>query len=282
MGLDVYLYHSKNLELAEELENAIEEAHSHAWSKAVGEKKFEQLTDDEKKNYDDTKAAMEEAVRSNPKYQGIEEEQVPEMNSKKHPEHMFKLTYLRSSYNPSGINHVLRDVLGKDLYWIFSGGEGDVPYRFKPDWSAVKSRAAALHKEFTEHVKANGAFRILEEGLNPFIPLNELKAVDANSALKIFNDEWKKQQKKPANSPVGDWYSSREGFFAMDGKLAVYGVIPGTQKRFSGDAMPITYLIYKDEEGFHWYLEALEVVEEMADWVLAQPAPDEYFVHWSA
>lgn len=54
------------------------------------------------------------------------------MPSKKYPNHYFRIGYFRSSYNSSGINYVLRDRLGIDLYDIFDAK--DSGYYVEPDW----------------------------------------------------------------------------------------------------------------------------------------------------
>ena len=72
-----------------------------------------------------------------------------------YPDHLFKIGYLRSSYNSGGTNHVLRNALDKDLYWVF-GYEGNAePDNEAPDWQASRDRALALRDEWTAYIAKN-------------------------------------------------------------------------------------------------------------------------------
>jgi hypothetical protein len=48
----------------------------------------------------------------------------------------------------------------------------------------------------------------------------------------------------------------------------------------------VTYLVCASDEPEKkieddWYLQALEVLLESCDWILAKPDPQSYYVHWS-
>ncbi len=48
-----------------------------------------------------------------------------------------------------------------------------------------------------------------------------------------------------------------------------------------GADMPCTYLVYEAGD-MDWYKQALEIVVEMIEWVLGQPDPSKFYLHWSS
>ena len=63
-----------------------------------------------------------------------------EIDDPEYPDHLFKIGYFRSSYNPSGLNNVLGKLGVDDLYGIFDcPGEGKIV----PDWEESKATAVA-------------------------------------------------------------------------------------------------------------------------------------------
>lgn len=111
---------------------------------------------------------------------------VPE--SKVDPEHMFKLNYLRSSYNDGGINHVLRNAGVMDLYGIF-GHDDDDPYHWRPDWAASLERVNAAIEGWRSNLAAPGGnVRIMEVRHNMFMSPSALPSSEA-AALAIYRRE---------------------------------------------------------------------------------------------
>ena len=69
-----------------------------------------------------------------------------ELPSKVHPkEGLFQIGYFRSSYSSGGIDSVLRETVGMDLYDIFDPKD---EYCFRPDWRASLSRANDVRGDF--------------------------------------------------------------------------------------------------------------------------------------
>jgi hypothetical protein len=69
----------------------------------------------------------------------------------------------------------------------------------------------------------------------------------------------------------------------MKKPLPVHGIIMGFEKGFFGtEPVPCTYLVWEDEEKFEWYTQALEIVIETCDWVLAQKDKSKYWISWSS
>jgi len=72
----------------------------------------------------------------------IAEEKI-EIDSEKYPEHMFKIGYMRSSYNSGGFNSVVREIVGHDLYWLFAVKDVN-EYIVRPDWKVAATRCQML------------------------------------------------------------------------------------------------------------------------------------------
>ncbi len=73
-------------------------------------------------------------------------------------------------------------------------------------------------------------------------------------------------------------FSSREGDFWLGEKPLLVRAAVWGKSYFGG---PAPYLVFEAPDILAWYVEALEIVAETVDWVLAQPDPDCYYMHWS-
>jgi hypothetical protein len=93
-------------------------------------------------------------------------------------------------------------------------------------------------------------------------------------ALEIASEQLDKKQ-LPFGGDGTAW-SNWQGMFIPEGvKLvaAIAGIGFGNR--------PTTYLVYDNEGGFDWYVQALEVVIETCEWVLGQGDPGNYRLVWS-
>lgn len=259
MGLDIYLnkYTSFTQRVAAESDN--EAAHEKIWEK--NSKSYDNMTDAEK---DNARAECDEYDRNNP-LPGTKE--TIELPSEKYPEHMFKIGYLRSSYNDGGINRVLREMLGVDLASIFAT-DGNT-YKFTPDWSESAARARAMLVEFDKTIAINGFHRVMTHSHNPFISTHALPKDEA-AALKIFNE---------VNTKSKGSFGCKDGEFFLTDQLKVKALIPGTTDRVGTGQC--AYVVY--EADHTWYRQAIEIIIEMCEWVLSQPADPavEWVLHWS-
>lgn len=200
-----------------------------------------------------------------------------ELDSEIHPKHMFKIGYFRSSYNGGGINSILRDRVDEDLYSIL-GVDGN-EYVQRPDWNAVLANTERVIAEFREAVTKN-PFSVMDVGQNIFGDPNTLPK-SGKEALAIAQKTLVEQKHA---SPFGTGFTDRNGFWDTAG-LKVYGIVPGVNTLL-GRPVPTSYVIVKHEsengeEPFKWYLDALEVVRETAQWVLKQKNPEKYYLHVS-
>jgi hypothetical protein len=261
MGLDVYLKHSTDRagELAKQ--KAAEEFSSNAWDKAGD---YEHLSDAQKET---VRSAINAYNLANDldEYGSSNKIETIELDSKIHPDNMFKVGYLRSSYNSGGINSVLKRIGCPDLYDIFEPGDD---YYVTVNWQQAQARAQIAVDRLKEYLGTEmAAYDVIE--VNGYDPVGSKE-----EALALLKEELGRK------STFGGGYSNRAGDWFPEG-MTIVGAVPG-KPSFMGN--PTYYLFTKSENGsnYKWYLEALEVTKEMIDHVLAQPDPDNYFLSWSA
>jgi hypothetical protein len=269
MGLDVYLYryHEDPAEVDAICQQHHEETEA-AWKEICGDAEWENVPESKKEKYREASKAISEKL-------GLKEYGVPpdewmervEINSAKHPEHMFKIGYFRSSYNPSGINYILSDRIGVDLYDLFDTENGEDS---TPDWEAAKTRTLDALESLRLWRAEHGDVFVVEVSHNIFGEPSELP--DKAEALRGFLKE-KAEKSKGGEKPTG-CYSSRRGNFFWQG-LKAYAAIPGV----SSLRAPAVFLMCEHEEDpnedgvdfLDWYEQALEIVVETCDYALAHP-----------
>jgi hypothetical protein len=273
MGLDIYLKrYDKPLAEVEALSEVREKRTEEVWERICAGRKYEQLSEAEKEQArSETKAIDDELglgdYGDNPAVVKIKHD------SAKHPEHMFKVGYFRSSYNEGGIQRVLENMLGKRaLDYIF---DYDGEYHVVPDWMAAADRTRELIAAFDAKLDADGAYRVSAFSHNMFGP-SDKAPTDEKSALALFAAE--RARNKATPSPFGGAYGNGYGDFFLGEPIRVAAMIPGF--RFWGE--PCVYAIYETTD-LNWYRQALEVVLETCEWVLAQQEAErvKYVLHWS-
>ena len=263
MGLDVYLKHSSNRAAELAKQEAANEFSDAAWEKAGP---YDTLSDMQKD-------AVREAIKAYNDANGLDEYgsskniTTIELDSKIHPDNMFKIGYLRSSYNSGGINSVLKRIGCPDLYDIFEPGDD---YYVTVDWQQAQARAQVAIDRLKEHMGGPmGDYDVIE--VNGYDPVGSKE-----EALELLKHELEQKHS------WGGGYSNRKGDWFLEG-IKIVGAVPGKPSMFGGN--PTYYLFTKSDKpggNLAWYLEALEVTKEMIDYVLAQPDADNYFLSWSA
>lgn len=278
MGLDISLHKISGtpLEEAARIEQDYEEKATANW-KAVGS--YLEATEEQREAvFAKNKAlAAELGLNEDGSHPSRQDAEVPA--SAVDPDHMFKINYLRSSYNSGGINRVLRDAGVMDLYGIFGRTE-DAPYDWRPDWQESLARADEAIAAWQAHVSAPGGnVRVLEICPNEFISRGTLPK-SAAEALAIYRTEAAREHSSNFRS-----YGNSNGEFWIDG-TTVRAIIPGTSHALFGDKrVPAAYVIADagGQDGKEdWYLRALKITREMIAFVLAQPDADAYYLSWSA
>lgn len=262
MGLDVYLNYTKDRATALSNQELCEKMGDKLWQEA-GE--YNSLSEEQK---DKIRAAINafNATLNCDEWGASNDIQRIELDSKIHPDNMFKIGYLRSSYNSGGINSVLKRIGCPDLYDIFEPGDS---YHVTVDWAQAQARAQVALDRLREYMKGEmAAYDVIE--VNGYDPVGSKE-----EALELLKKELghKSAFKGGYSNRAGDWFP--EG-------MQIVGAVPG-RPNFMGS--PTYYLFTKTDEpggNFKWYYDALEVTKEMIDYVLAQPDPDNYFLSWSS
>ena len=201
------------------------------------------------------------------------------IDSALYPEHPFKVGDFHSSYNDGGFNRVVRETLGKDgLYWIFEPHQERDDY-ILPDWPACLQRAQELRDEWITYVSTQGPFRVFHVGSNLSVDPLTLEARDELSALALFFKERKRAMSVN--------YKNKDGYFFPAEALTVRALIRGSmdisqgEDNMQGERVPMLYAIYEASD-MDWYTQALEIVAEMCEWVLARDDPSQFVLSWGA
>lgn len=240
MGLDVYLYEQEPAEYA--LDRRLEAGE-------ITEAEYEK----ESESLGDTWTSRDD---------------VP---SEKYPEHLFKKTYLRSSYNEGGFNHVAENLTGHDLYWVF--GIKGVDDRLKTTKEALRTARTRAQKLVKEMIVAPG-LAVTTVSPNEFIE-GHGKGVDEAAAIRLTVEQIEADKKRkpfPFDAEDGShWYSNRDGEYFMGKPLEVIAAIVG--ERFG---KPATLLVHAQDNS--WYVQAAEIVVEFIDHALTMKHP---FISWS-
>jgi hypothetical protein len=266
MGLDVYLYKYSDFKKSKKNEKAYDDYSNKLYDTLEGIEDEQILKD--------ARAGIRIKLEEKAKDLGLNDwggdityREKIELDSVLHPDHMFKIGYFRSSYNGGGINNVLRDLEIPGLYDIFEHNEDD--YEFCPDWRD----ALRVVQESINLLKKDKGYRVDSVSANLFSP--DDVPTSAAAALQIFYEQLNAKSKNKEFLS----YSNKNGEFYLDKNgLKVHGLIPG-KDMFQ---RPCTFVIYKPKDANKYYLEALEVVKETIEYVLAQENPQDFYLSWSA
>lgn len=292
MGLDIYLRQYKDYDDTKLREAQYEKRTNPLWEQVYGVK-----TDDND-GYEALKKKIGEAEMDKlyKKYKelckpiadelhldewGSDEEGSTDIEepSKLHPDHdLLKIGYIRSSYNESGIQHVVGEAVGKDLDYIFEPKE---EYEFQPDWEACLKRAKEVKELFVKYLEEVGPYRVMTASWNEFMGHpNDWPVNTKEGAMDIFKKEFAEFKKGDKSM---SWYSNRSGEFMFDKPLQVVAMITGVQKRFFvEESIPCTYIVYKNPDGLEWYVESLDIVIETIEYAIAHPDRKNLYLAWSS
>lgn len=262
MGLDVYLRRFTDYEDAMRRERQYEAESEEAWN--FGGRKYDDLTEDERSAASAADKAA--AARLGLGEYGEAADEKIELPSAKYPDHYFKIGYLRSSYNEGGLNGVLRTLGLPDLYGVFSVTE-EHDYHVSPDWHDALERATTLLRDYSAAIDRDGG-RLFAT----FVGDKMFQSIkSSNEAIDVF--------RRVAGQPRGfDAFGCRDGDFWLKEPLQVLAAIPGERYGRGG-----AYLIGRWPAGEgDFYRQAIEIVIETIEWVLAQPNPDQFKLAWSS
>src|SRR5262245_2717601 len=191
MGLDVYLYRIDDYAKYKRLTEEYEAKSNENWAK-VGD--YDKMTEEQKEalRAENVALALSLGLEEDGDYPG---EVKIEHDSRLYPEHLFKVGYLRSSYNESGINRQLQDRLNTSLDEIFNAGH---QYEFQPDWHATRERAIKTLEDWRALTASTGgkSYRVSEVKVNLFTQPSEIIS-SAADALKVFHKQLESHKDKP-------------------------------------------------------------------------------------
>jgi len=257
MGLDIYLY-TRDQHLANERHDEASEAfYSREDWPSEGERRA--------------------ALDALPPYVGYTK--VP---SEKHPDHLFDRRYLRSSYNGSGFDRAVPEMVGEEhgLDWIFE------PVRSEDDYETVLTESCiwSLGKA------KERALQVVEE-LRGCDPLRTL----AGSAL--FGPPEHMWSQPPTQEQVLDWYRSEkekngqrddtwgEGY--SNAKGTVLGFTKGLEVlavTLGRDVLgrPAAVVVFRANEQRDYLVQSAEIVAEFCDEAISLIKADgKCYMHWS-
>lgn len=287
MGLDVYLMKYEDFDSGMAREKEYQERSdvlfNEIYYKGQPREEVEKLPQVERtKRYDEYKNACKDLSKelglTHDGYDGHAHEKV-ELNSTLYPDHMFKIGYFRSSYNDSGINRVMRNLIGIDLYDIFPEAKEKDAYQIQPDWNAALERSQTALQKMHDLVVEGNTYKVF--ALDDFMFVDENTPYSERQALQAFlkeKDKWSKN--KQEDKLNFDSYSNRLGTFHMADPLEVVAFIKG--KKEYGNKGDITYVIYKSStEDIIWYIQAMEIVVETIKYVLGSGEPEKFAMRWS-
>ncbi len=274
MGLDVYLRKCDDLAAERALEAQYEEQSEANWNAVTNGRSYDALTEEEKESVRVLNKALAESLGleeygSSPRIETVE------INSALYPEHMFKIGYLRSSYNEGGINSVLGRIGLPDLNDMF---DADGTYDVKPNWAEVLVRVEDVIARYRTHVEGIAGQFDITTIRSPF---ND--GMEASEAMEVFIKQLGEyeQRKKDHGDDTYSSYGSRDGEFYMKG-IKVFAMIPN-----SGWGKGYHVVFEKENAGqgaeADWYYQALLVTKEMVAYVLSRPQDEQhkYSLAWS-
>ena len=286
MGLDIYLYKCPDLEYADKMDAAYQEGldATYDWWReldTIGE-----ATADEEAKLNQKRAALKMKYE----IEGYDHKSRVEvyMESTTQKDHLFKIGYLRSSYNDAGFNSVMTVFGLATLYDIFDFPREEVLH-FKPDWEKSLERVKDAIEKYDAHLKSPmGKYHV-----TTFRPHLNYGVDSDKEALEKFNQEI--LQRKSDTDFFSGGFTNRDGMFLTQ-PLKVVAIINHALKqekdlkdsknlweRWSN--MPHMYLVHETEGGDEsqkWYMTALKIVQENIEYVLAQKDKDDHYLVWSA
>lgn len=206
----------------------------------------------------------------------------PKPDSDKYPDHFFKKTYLRSSYNDGGFNCVAERLIGQDLYDVFQ--PPDKQYEWVPtreELGAARERALNLLENLKQAVSDPLLFDALTVSHNSFS--GKPAMISEQDAIRLVRGEMERflenKEKAIAEGKNPDWvfgsYSSIKGDFWLDSPVQVLAAIP-TQSILD---TPGFTLVYRPKHQYEWYVQAAEIVVEFIDTALSMRTP---LISWSS
>lgn len=268
MGLDIYFAIIPNKKEYDKKYKVYEEKSDQIWKDICGDEKYETLSEEKKEECRKKTRELEAEMDLGDFGANKQEEDIREP-SKLYPDHLCKIGYLRSSYNEGGFDRVCRQMINKDLYWIF--GKDNDDYMFQPNWQETLTRAQQVKEELLEKIKESNGHRVM--CIDSFIGSNFISS--ENEAMDLFTKELNKKR-------YFDNYECIAGYFHMKDPIKVKAFIWGKNK-ILGERNCL-YVVYEtdEESGLDWYLQMADIIIENCKYVLSLPNKDNVYLAWSS
>lgn len=258
MGLDVYLYRITDTKKSKANEKEYEDYSKELW----GHMNMHDIPEEDKLIIRDKLNVKAQQLGLGDYGEDITYKQKVELPSDLHPDHNFRIGYFRSSYNGSGINRVLGNRGLPDLFDIFEIEDGG---EVLPNYEQALENV----KEVLAELRRDKGYQVLTASGNLF---SKPSVNSPAEALRIFENEL--ETHSGFNS-----YSNINGEFHMGEPIKVVALIPGNETMMG--ERPCTYVVYKNESGLGYYIQALEIVQETIEFILAHENPQEFYMYWS-
>ncbi|MDR3392174.1 MAG: hypothetical protein P4L77_10630 [Sulfuriferula sp.] len=279
MGLDVYLKKCPNFKRASKMEAAYNAELNAIYDTQIAIEKERDLTQEECDNFNAIRAGLREKYE----IENYEHNSVTSIcrDSKTQPDHLFKIGYLRSSYNDGGMNSVAAVFSLPNLYQIFEVTDEEY-YQF-PDWDTIYLNLKDAIEKWQAHADSPaGKYDVMSFRPN----FADEGVTSREGAFERFNQEYLKEKEKiDADEWQNTGWISQYGHFYPT-PLKVVAIIGGawnSKQRISYFNEPHTYLVYERDKSdtIQWYVTALLIAQEMIEWILEQPDKDHYYLGWS-
>jgi len=282
MGIDINIYHyndSSDIGKGDKQENIYDKSCNDIWKEMGKGRDYKQIPEEQivriQKECENIAKELDLDDQGMYRY----DRKILYSKDQKYPDHGFSIGYFYSSYNSSGINCVLGDILnGRNLYYAFQPNERS---EFIPNWKEVKKRIFEIKELFAKSLIQNGVHRVMEFNYNEFVSFGEHKKIQSTKdAYQAFIKEQKRILISPVSSAFCS-YSSDNGTFFTEPPLEVIAVIPGVKKRLLADQfLPAFYLVYK-AGNLDWYSQGIEIIADAIEYICNKPDPQNYVVSWS-
>ena len=188
---------------------------------------------------------------------------LPQVHSDLHPEHIFKKTYLCSSYDESGFDIVVGNMIGTNIYTVFDFDnlKEDEQGIVHVDFKAARKRAIHL----LEKLLQADDLRVMTVAVQP---IKQTTYINEAQALEVFRRERDEHAQDKFRA-----YGCREGEVFLDG-IEVFGFVRGVDVL----GQPAIHVVFKGD-GLDWYIQAAEILVEFIDYALTLEDPG---LRWSA
>jgi hypothetical protein len=290
MGLDVSLYKCPNLNYAMKMEQAYEAALDQVYEEWNDFCKNHSPTQQEEDEFNKKRMALKDKFE----IEGYNHKSLERIrfDSKTEPEHLFKIGYMRSSYNGAGINSVANVFGLPDLYTIFEIDNED--YFQEHDWDTIYQNVKDALEKWQAHA-SSPAGKYWVHTFRPRLNSSKLSTTgqlipegitSEHEAIERLNENYlkKKEEIDKDEWRLSGWTSHKGEFYPKPLKVAA--IVAGAwnpEQPLHFRNMPVTYLVCEreNEDTIQWYVTALQIVQEMVEWILEHPDKDQFFTGWS-